>query len=98
VLPFHERRQRPIRQDLDHRLPTALREERGLTYLFVSHNLAVIAHMCARVEVMNTGRIVEQVAPGALASGALANPYAQQLLKSSAGYDRQAAAALVSYD
>jgi peptide/nickel transport system ATP-binding protein len=79
-------------------LLTALREERGLTYLFVSHNLAVIAHMCARVAVMNTGRIVEQVSTGALASGALANPYALQLLKSSAGYDRQTAAALVSYD
>jgi len=83
---------------LSPRLLTTLREERGLTYLFVSHNLAVIAHMCARVAVMNTGRIVEQVATSALASGALAHPYALQLLKSSEGYDRQAAAALVSYD
>jgi len=79
-------------------LLTALREERGLTYLFVSHNLAVIAHMCSTVAVMNSGRIVEQVATAALASGALAHPYALQLLKSSEGYDRQAAAALVSYD
>jgi len=79
-------------------LLTTLREERGLTYLFVSHNLAVIAHMCARVAVMNAGRIVEQVATSALATGALANPYALQLLKSSEGYDRQTAAALVSYD
>jgi peptide/nickel transport system ATP-binding protein len=76
----------------------ALRQERGLTYLFVSHNLAVIAHMCSRVAIMNAGRIVEQVASSALASGALTNPYAQQLLRSSEGYDRQTAAALVSYD
>jgi peptide/nickel transport system ATP-binding protein len=75
-----------------------LRAARGLTYLFVSHNLAVIAHMCERLAVMNRGRIVEQVPAAALASGALRDPYSRQLLKSSEGYDRQAAAALVSYD
>jgi ABC-type dipeptide/oligopeptide/nickel transport system ATPase subunit len=79
-------------------LLTTLRQERGLTYLFVSHNLAVIAHMCAKVAIMNAGRIVEQVATAALATGALADPYARQLLRSSEGYDRQVAAALVSYD
>jgi peptide/nickel transport system ATP-binding protein len=79
-------------------LLSALRAQRGLTYLFVSHNLAVIAHMCARVAIMNGGRIVEQVATSALTTGALTNPYARQLLRSSEGYDRQAAAALVSYD
>jgi peptide/nickel transport system ATP-binding protein len=79
-------------------LLTTLRQQRGLTYLFVSHNLAVIAHMCANVAIMNAGRIVEQVATAALASGALADPYARQLLRSSEGYDRKVAAALVSYD
>jgi peptide/nickel transport system ATP-binding protein len=75
-----------------------LRAERGLTYLFVSHNLAVIAHMCERVAIMNQGRIVEEVPTTALAAGALADPYSRQLLRSSEGYDRQAAAALVSYE
>jgi peptide/nickel transport system ATP-binding protein len=75
-----------------------LRAERGLTYLFVSHNLAVIAHMCGRVAIMNQGRIVEEVDTSALAAGALADPYSRQLLRSSEGYDRAAAAALVSYD
>ena len=79
-------------------LLSELRAARGLTYLFVSHNLAVIAHMCARLAVMNRGRIVEEVPAAALASGALADPYSRQLLKSSEGYDRQAAAALVTYD
>jgi len=79
-------------------LLTSLREARGLTYLFVSHNLAVIAHMCANVAIMNAGRIVEQVATSALAAGTLADPYARQLLRSSEGYDRQVAAALVSYN
>ena len=75
-----------------------LRAERGLTYLFVSHNLAVIAHMCGRVAIMNQGRILEEVPSAVLSSGALSDPYSRQLLKSSEGYDRAAAAALVSYD
>jgi ABC-type dipeptide/oligopeptide/nickel transport system ATPase subunit len=76
----------------------ALRAERGLTYLFVSHNLAVIAQMCDRVAIMNRGRIVEEVSTAALRTGALQDPYARQLLRSSMGYDRAAATALVSYE
>jgi ABC-type dipeptide/oligopeptide/nickel transport system ATPase subunit len=76
-------------------LLAALREERGLTYLFVSHNLAVIAHMCSELAIMKQGRIVEQVPAAALRSGALADAYSRQLLRSSEGYDRAAAAALV---
>jgi peptide/nickel transport system ATP-binding protein len=76
-------------------LLAALREERGLTYLFVSHNLAVIAHMCSELAIMKEGRMIEQVPAAALRSGALADPYSRQLLRSSEGYDRVAAAALV---
>jgi peptide/nickel transport system ATP-binding protein len=76
-------------------LLSALRAARGLTYLFVSHNLAVIAHMCERVAIMKAGAIVEQVPTAALRTGALADPYSRQLLRSSEGYDRAAAATLV---
>jgi ABC-type dipeptide/oligopeptide/nickel transport system ATPase subunit len=76
-------------------LLVALREERGLTYLFVSHNLAVIAHMCSELAIMKEGRLVEQVPAAALRSGALADAYSRQLLRSSEGYDRAAAAALI---
>lgn len=37
-----------------------LREDLGLTYLFISHNLAVVQAMCSRVLVMYRGRIVEE--------------------------------------
>ena len=37
-----------------------LREELGLTYIFVAHDLSVIRHIADRVLVMRHGRIVEQ--------------------------------------
>ncbi|MFN8846492.1 MAG: oligopeptide/dipeptide ABC transporter ATP-binding protein, partial [Bdellovibrionales bacterium] len=36
-----------------------LQEQRGLTYLFISHDLSVIEYFCDRVAVMYLGRIVE---------------------------------------
>lgn len=38
-----------------------LRRERNLTYLMVSHDLAVIAHICERAGIMHQGRIIEEL-------------------------------------
>ncbi|HSE77766.1 MAG TPA: ABC transporter ATP-binding protein [Alphaproteobacteria bacterium] len=74
-----------------------LRRERGLTYLLVTHNLAIVAHMCERVAVMNAGRIVEALDVGVLRSENPTHPYTRQLLQASKGYDRETARGLVDF-
>jgi peptide/nickel transport system ATP-binding protein len=75
-----------------------LRARRRLSLILVSHNLAVVAHLCDRLIVMNEGRIVEELDVGELRRGAARHPYTQQLLRASVGYDRATAASLVTYD
>lgn len=58
-----------------------LRREFGLTYLFISHDLAVVEHLATRVAVMYLGRIVEEAEVGGLFDHAR-HPYTQALLKS----------------
>ncbi|MDR6874950.1 peptide/nickel transport system ATP-binding protein [Bosea sp. BE125] len=70
----------------------ALRQERKLTYILVSHDLAVVAHMCERLHVMQFGRGVEEMTAATLAARAPQTAYAQQLLTASEGFKRQAAA------
>ena len=75
-----------------------LRREHGLTYILVSHDLAVIAHMCDRLAVMNAGRIVEEMTVAQLRASEPSEAYTRQLLTASRGYDRAAASAMVAFD
>ena len=59
-----------------------LRRDLGLTYLFISHNLAVIEHIATRVAVMYLGRIVETAERGDAVSRARAIPIRAALLAS----------------
>ena len=56
-----------------------LREELGLTYLFISHDLGVVEHLSDRVAIMYLGRIVE-MAPTEELFAAPNHPYTQALL------------------
>ncbi len=56
-----------------------LQEQMGLTYLFISHNLAVVDYMADRIAVMSNGRIVE-LAPREVLFRAPAHPYTRALL------------------
>ena len=46
-----------------------LQKEEGLTYLMVTHDLGVIAHLCQRVAVMKYGKILETLETDALLRG-----------------------------
>lgn len=59
----------------------ALRQEFNLTYVFISHNLAVVEHIATHVAVMYLGRVVES-APAAELFHEPRHPYTQALLAS----------------
>ena len=65
-------------------LLSRLRAERGLTFLMVSHDLAVIDHMCDRILVMQHGRAVEELARDDLANVSMKTTYARSLFDASA--------------
>ena len=56
-----------------------LQKDMGLTYLFVSHNLAVVRYLCDSIVVMCAGRVVEQ-APADSLFGDSRHPYTRALL------------------
>jgi peptide/nickel transport system ATP-binding protein len=56
-----------------------LQDRFGLTYLFISHNLAVVRHMASRIGVMYLGRVVE-IAPARELFRAPRHPYTRMLL------------------
>jgi peptide/nickel transport system ATP-binding protein len=58
-----------------------LRRDLGLTYLFISHNLAVVEHIASEVAVMYLGRIVERAESETLFA-APRHPYTRALLAS----------------
>jgi peptide/nickel transport system ATP-binding protein len=58
-----------------------LQERHGLTYILISHNVAVVRHMSDRVAVMYLGQIVE-LGPTAAVLGAPRHPYTRLLLDS----------------
>lgn len=67
-----------------------LREELSLTFVLVSHDLAVVSHVCDRIAVMRNGEVVEEVSADDLARGEPEQRYTRQLLVASRGYDRAA--------
>ncbi len=66
----------------------ALRQRRGLTFVMVSHDLAVVTHLCQRLAVMQRGRVVETLAAADLAAQRVQMPYTRSLMDAAAGFVR----------
>lgn len=65
-----------------------LREEFGLTYLFISHDLSVVEHIADRVAIMYLGRIVESASTEDIFS-APKHPYTRALLAEAPRLDQR---------
>jgi peptide/nickel transport system ATP-binding protein len=75
-----------------------LRREHGLTYVLVSHDLAVVSHMCDALAVMQHGAVVETLDVARLRTATPDHPYTKQLVRASRGYDRAAVDMLEEFD
>lgn len=60
-----------------------LRRELGLTFVIVSHDLAVVSYMCERLMVLRNAQTVEVLTRDQLRSGTIADPYTEALLAAS---------------
>ena len=60
-----------------------IRIERSLTYLMVSHDLAVVGHLCDQIAVMNSGEIVERLNVDQLRNRTAEHEYTRQLISNS---------------
>jgi peptide/nickel transport system ATP-binding protein len=76
-------------------LMSDLEREAGVTFLLISHDLAVVAHICVTTAVLFRGRIVEIGDTGAL-FGSPAHPYTRELVDATPRLDRPARAPVPS--
>ncbi len=68
----------------------SLRRQRGLSFVMVSHDLAVVTHLCERLMVMQAGRAVETLDAAALAESRVTQDYTRALMSASTGFKRSA--------
>ena len=67
-----------------------LRQSYSLTSILVSHDLAVVAHFCVRIAVMQFGKLVEVISAKDLRAGNAEENYTRQLIAASRGFTRAA--------
>ncbi|MBV9634682.1 MAG: ATP-binding cassette domain-containing protein, partial [Methylobacteriaceae bacterium] len=70
-----------------------LRRAHRLTSILVSHDLAVVAHLCDRIAIMQEGSLVELLDVERLRRGEAREAYTRELLRASRGYSRAQAPA-----
>jgi peptide/nickel transport system ATP-binding protein len=65
-----------------------VRRRRKLTFLMVSHDLAIVTHMCERLMVMQNGEAVETLTASQLIGHRVSEDYTRNLLRASEGFVR----------
>ena len=68
-----------------------LRQSYSLTSILVSHDLAVVAHLCNRIAIMQLGQLVEIITAADLRSGNVTQSYTRDLIAASRGFTRATA-------
>jgi peptide/nickel transport system ATP-binding protein len=71
-----------------------LHQERHLTMILVSHNLAVVGFLCSRVAIMRNGEIVEELDIERVRAQQVESEYSRSLLLATGGYRRKAVEAI----
>lgn len=74
-----------------------LQRESNLTYLMVTHDLGVIAHLCQTVAVMQYGKILETLSVDELVAGNAKTDYTRMLVNASQQYSREMAREVAAY-
>ena len=74
-----------------------LQRESNLTYLMVTHDLGVIAHLCQKVAVMQYGKILESLTVDELVAGQAKTDYTRMLVNASQQYSREMAREVAVY-
>lgn len=64
-------------------LLSRMRQQRNLTYLLVTHDLAVVTHLCERVGVMYQGKLLEEISAARLRKGDAQETYTREFLAAS---------------
>ncbi|MFH8133411.1 ABC transporter ATP-binding protein [Pantoea osteomyelitidis] len=64
-------------------LLASLRKQRQLTWLMVTHDLAVVTHLCQRVAIMHQGSLLEEMSADALRRGDVREDYTRRFLAAS---------------
>lgn len=64
-----------------------LRSRHRLTYVLVSHNLPLVAHVCGRLAVMRGGEIVEELTAADLRAGRAQHQFTRDFIGASRGYE-----------
>ncbi|MEN4693320.1 ABC transporter ATP-binding protein [Pantoea agglomerans] len=64
-----------------------LQQQENLTYLMVTHDLGVVAHLCHRVAVMQQGKVLETLYVPTLVADRAAMPYTRMLVEASRHYN-----------